>query len=152
MSRYRRTAMWSDMNQRSKDLIESMQLQPHPEGGYYREVYRSTSRVEPLDDRSERTALTAIYFLLTAGQVSRWHRVRSDEVWCYIEGSALELRMSDGDFTVVENIRLGPLADDMHPIHVVPANVWQTARSLGEYTLVSCIVGPGFDFADFEMR
>lgn len=132
-------------------LIGELGLTPHPEGGHYREVHRSTSMVNPRDGRSERAALTTIYFLLRAGEVSRWHRVLSDEAWHFLQGSPLELYEADPDFTDVATRTLGPCGDSARPIHVVEAGRWQAARSTGAYTLVACTVGPGFDFSDFAM-
>jgi predicted cupin superfamily sugar epimerase len=139
------------MDMRVSELINSLGLAPHPEGGHYREIYRSPSRVRPLDGRPERAALTTIYFLLAQGEVSRWHRVGSDEVWHWYEGAPLELFTADDHFTTVSMRRLGPADDETQPVAVVPAMVWQAARSIGTYTLVGCTVGPGFDFEDFEM-
>ena len=137
---------------RVSELLRELNLSPHPEGGYYRELWRSRLDVAPGDGRGARSALTLIYFLLPAGAVSRWHRVRSDEVWHWCEGAPLELLQLSADGPRIERFMLGPLDDDQQPVHLVPADTWQAARSLGEYTLVSCSVGPGFDFADFEMR
>jgi predicted cupin superfamily sugar epimerase len=139
------------MDDRAADLIASLGLVPHPEGGYFREVYRSPCRVQPLDERSERVALTTIYFLLPAGDASRWHRVASDEMWHYCEGGALELFTADADFNEVTHSLLGPIEEGMQPVHVVSARSWQAARSTGAYTLMGCTVGPGFEFADFEL-
>ena len=139
------------MNARATQLIQDLGLLLHPEGGYYREIHRSVSRVRPLDGRPERSAMTTIYFLLVAGQVSRWHRVRSDEVWHHYEGDPVALQIMSDDFERNGTARLGPLASSVCPVQVVPSNCWQTARSLGAYSLVGCSVGPGFDFADFAL-
>jgi uncharacterized protein len=139
------------MDDRATRLIASLALAPHPEGGYFREVYRSPSRVRPADARSERTALTTIYFLLPGGTVSRWHRVASDEVWHYYEGDPVDLFTADAGFERVERHTLGPAGDAASPVHVVPARIWQAARSTGAYSLAGCTVGPGFEFSDFEM-
>jgi len=136
---------------RAANLIDTLNLTPHPEGGYFREVYRSAARVQPADGRAARLALTTIYFLLVAGQVSRWHRVASDEVWHYYEGGPLELFVADAGLNGVSRRRLGPVGDNTEPVHVVLAGEWQAARSMGPYTLVGCTVGPGFEFADFQM-
>jgi len=122
------------------NLIEALDLQPHPEGGYYRQVYKSPRFVTP-----DRSAVTAIYFLLTAGQFSRWHRVRSDEIWIHLEGAPLTLRLFDG--MSASSVALS----SSDRIAAVPADVWQAAELDGDYTLVSCIVAPGFEFEDFEM-
>lgn len=140
------------MHPRAAQLIASLDLVAHPEGGYYGEVYRSAMRVRPLDDdRPERPALTTIYFLLVEGGVSRWHRVASDEVWHFYEGDPLELWSAPRGFSAAERHLLGPVDDGVQPVHVVRAHEWQAARSTGAYTLVGCTVGPGFEFADFEM-
>jgi predicted cupin superfamily sugar epimerase len=142
---------------RAQELIDTLNLQPHPEGGWFREVFRSTAQVMPADGRPARQALTTIYFLLEAHQHSRWHRVASDEVWIYLEGAPLALWTSDGALrTPPVHLRLGPV--DVHgtrPQHTVPAGQWQAARPIvsqatDDYTLVSCTVGPGFDFSDFS--
>ena len=124
---------------------------PHPEGGYYREIWRSGLGVEPVDVRGGRAALTSIYFLLPAGAISRWHRVRSDEIWHHYEGAPLELLMVPRDELRLERHRLGPFAPGQEPVRCVPATWWQAARSLGAYSLVGCTVGPGFEFSDFEL-
>ena len=139
------------MEARTAHLIESLGLAPHPEGGHFREVYRSASRVQPQDQRSDRDALTTIYFLLAQGEISRWHRVASDEVWHYYEGDPLELFTMDPDFGHVARHVVGPVGEGVQPVAVVPAGAWQAARTLGAYTLVGCTVAPGFDFADFEL-
>ncbi len=146
------------MNPRVQTLIDSLQLQSHPEGGYYREIFRSDHTVGADLGRAGRKALTTIYFLLEAGQHSRWHRVHSDEVWSHLEGDALELLCFDhlvaGQAPASSQLtvsRLGPYAPGAEPVCVVPAGVWQAARPLGAYTLVGCSVGPGFEFSDFSM-
>jgi predicted cupin superfamily sugar epimerase len=95
--------------------------------------------------------LTVIYFLLPGGAVSRWHRVRSDEVWQHIEGAPLELFELRPDEWRLHRSRLGSDTDQQTALHCVPAGWWQAASSLGSYTLVSCAVAPGFEFADFEL-
>ena len=118
-------------------LIALLDLKPHPEGGYFRETFR---------DGAGRGHSTAIYFLLKAGEMSRWHRVDATEVWHFYRGAPLELRIGKDIYV------LGPNVDEAQaPQIVVPAHAWQSARSLGEYTLVGCTVAPGFDFAHFEM-
>lgn len=126
------------MDPRPAELIRALGLQPHPEGGSYAEVYRST-------------AVTMIYFLLRHGEKSRWHRVRSDEIWHYYEGSPLELLQLRPDGTDLERISLGPLSETQRPVHCVPADHWQAACSRGAYTLVGCTVAPAFEFARFAM-
>ena len=139
------------MNARAAELIERLHLRPHPEGGFYAEVHRSSSTVDALDGRSRRAALTSIYFLLPAGAISRWHRVLSDEVWCHLEGASIELHLLEAAQPSAHTIALGPVSASTAPQHTVPAGVWQAARSRGDYSLAACMVAPGFDFADFAL-
>lgn len=120
-------------------LIKLLKLAPHPEGGYFRETFRDGGP-------AGRSHSTAIFFLLTAGEVSRWHRVDAAEVWHFYRGAPLELRIGKQVYV------LGPDIDEAQaPQIVVPANEWQSARSLGAYTLVGCTVAPGFEFDHFEI-
>ena len=139
------------MDPRAAELIEKLGLVPHPEGGYYREIYRSVDQVNPSDGRGSRAVLTTIYFLLNAGEQSRWHQVDSDEVWHLYEGGPLELSEMDASGGDLVQRQLTRVGDDGAPVHTVAARNWQAARSLGSYTLVGCTVAPGFDFADFRM-
>jgi predicted cupin superfamily sugar epimerase len=139
------------MDPRAAELVRILELRPHPEGGYYREIWRSPLAVEPADGRGRRAALTAIYFLLPAGAVSRWHRVRSDELWQHCEGAPLALLQVPSDGWQLHRVRLGPYPPEQTPSHCVPAGCWQAAHSLGSYTFVSCTVAPGFEFTDFEL-
>lgn len=143
---------------RARQLIDTLDLQPHPEGGWYREVFRAPSLVRSEDGRAARSALTSIYFLLEAGQLSRWHRVRSDELWIHLEGAPVILWTLDAGLrTVPAHARLGPVdAHGTRPQHVVPAGQWQAAEPLPTYTthdysLVACAVAPGFAFEDFSL-
>jgi predicted cupin superfamily sugar epimerase len=122
------------------DFIESLGLQPHPEGGHYAETWRGPDRGDG------RATGTAIYFLLLAGERSHWHRVDADEIWLYHLGAPLRLSIAGTDVDVHEQ-----LLDPDHPQVRVPAGAWQSAEPTGEFTLVSCIVVPGFDFAGFEL-
>ena len=137
--------------ERAAVLITELGLIPHPEGGYYGEVYRSETLVQPADGRGPRAALTTIYFLLTGETVSRWHRVLSDEVWHFYEGVPLDLWLASPTGDTVHQHRLGPLDGAQQPVRTVPGGWWQAARSTGTYTLVGCTVGPGFDFSDFAL-
>lgn len=136
---------------RAAHLIAVLQLEPHPEGGYFRRIFRSDAQVTPLDNRPDRSALTTIYYLLPTGERSCWHRVSSDEVWHFIEGSPLELMCAEENFPAVNLHLLGPLEEERQPVRIVPRNQWQAARSTGPFTLAGCTVGPGFEFSDFEM-
>lgn len=128
------------------EIIAALELQPHPEGGHYRETYRHA----PAD--GGRGAMTAIYYLLGVGEVSAWHRVNdADEIWHYYAGAPLALTLSPNGHDA-EAYRLGPdLTQAQKPQVVVPAGCWQTAESLGAWTLVGCTVGPAFSFDGFEM-
>lgn len=140
------------MHPRATELIVALRLEPHPEGGFYRQVYRSALPVARTPDAASRTALTTIFFLLHADDVSRWHAVSSDEAWHFYEGAPLELFTADAAFTHTEKHLLGPVSPGgSSPVHVVAAGDWQAARTTGAYTLVGCTVGPGFEFADFTM-
>jgi predicted cupin superfamily sugar epimerase len=136
---------------RAQELIDRLGLERHPEGGHFAQIFRSADSVSPSDGRAQRRAMTTIYFLLTAGEHSRWHRVVSDEAWHFYEGAPLELRELTPDLGALRMHRLGPYDDTHAPVHVVPAGYWQAARSTGGYTLVGCTVGPGFEFDDFTM-
>jgi len=136
---------------RVQELIQQLGLVPHPEGGFFRRVFLSSRRVLPQDGRPERLALTSIYFLLVRGNPSRWHRVASDEAWHFYEGSPVELLWIDPGFRAVHRRRLGPVGPGVRPVVVIPAGAWQAAYTLGDYTLVGCTVGPGFDYQDFTL-
>lgn len=123
-------------------LVQALRLEPHPEGGWYRQTWAG-----PL--RDGRSSGTAILFLLAAGERSHWHRVDADEIWLWHAGAPLILSMG---VELAADIRLGPdVLGGEAPQAVVPAGHWQAARSTGEYTLVSCTVSPGFRFEGFEL-
>jgi predicted cupin superfamily sugar epimerase len=126
-------------------VVAALGLQRHPEGGWFAETFR-----DPAPDG--RSHSTAIYFLLAEGEQSAWHRVRhAAEVWHHYAGAALELEISP-DLASKQRLVLGTdLAGGERPQHIVPANWWQRARSLGAWTLVGCTVAPGFEFEHFEM-
>ena len=127
------------------DIVARLELQPHPEGGHYREMFR-----DPRCDADGRSRSTAIYFLLARDERSHWHRIDAVEIWHYYAGSALVLRIADGDDQRI--VRLGPdLAAGEVPQAIVPAHAWQAAESTGDWTLAGCTVAPGFDFAKFEL-
>ena len=139
------------MDARARELIETLRLERHPEGGYFREIFRSVEQLTPPDGRGRRAALTTIYFLLTSDDQSRWHQVDSDEVWHLYEGGPLELfEMSAAGDDLTRHV-LARVGDGGAPVHTVVGRNWQAARSLGSYTLLGCTVGPGFDYKDFRM-
>lgn len=125
----------------AEQVIAALALQPHPEGGHYAETYRHAPA------NGGRGAMTAIYYLLREGEVSAWHRVNdADEIWHYYAGAPLQLMCGK------ERLVLGSdLASGERPQAVIPQGIWQSARSLGAWTLVGCTVGPAFEFAGFEM-
>ena len=127
------------------DIIARLELQPHPEGGHYRETFRDTRL-----DGNGRSLSTAIYFLLARGERSHWHRIDAEEIWHYYAGSALILQIADDGGR--RTVRLGPdLAAGEIPQAIAPAHAWQAAESTGDWTLAGCTVAPGFDFAKFEL-
>ena len=160
---------------RAAELVRALDLVPHPEGGHFRETFRSATRIAAA--RGPRSALTHIWFLLTAGERSRWHRLASDEIWQFHEGDPLELLTIAPATGAVERRLLGPsgaagggrpvsptgpaprapragsatAGRPALPVLSVPAGTWQAARPAGAYTLVSCVVAPGFEYADFEL-
>ncbi|MEZ6024487.1 MAG: cupin domain-containing protein [Hyphomonadaceae bacterium] len=127
-------------------LIETLQLQRHPEGGWYRETWRSATRV------GERAIGTAIYFLLEPGQSSAWHRVDADEFWLWHAGAPLALRIAGAEGADARRVALGPdVLGGQHPQALIPAGHWQATRAEAGWALVSCIVAPGFEFSGFAM-
>ena len=137
-------------------LVEQLRLRQHPEGGWFRETWRAAPTWQPDGYPGPRSAATGIYFLLTPGEESAWHRVRSDEVWLWHCGGPL-LMFDGGDGDVPSGrpraVTVGAdLAGGEVPQHVIPAGHWQSARPAGDAeVLVSCVVAPGFDFADFTL-
>lgn len=130
------------------DLIEKLQLKPHPEGGWFREIHRATEKVTT--ERGTRSAMTTIYYLLERAQLSRWHVVQSDEIWHFYSGAPLELIVYDPATHVCKPTLLDAPVQGREPVGIVRAGEWQAARTLGDYSLVGCNVGPGFEFADFQ--
>ena len=126
-------------------LIQQLGLKAHPEGGHYVETFRD----RPPD--GGRGALTCIYYLLQAGEVSAWHRIDATEIWHFASGDPLLLTLS-ANREDSESHRLGPdLGSGEAPHRAVPPGCWQTAESLGDWTLVSCVVAPAFEFEGFEL-
>lgn len=127
-------------------IVAALGLAPHPEGGWYAETWRAET------DAGARPAGTAIYFLLKQGERSHWHRVDAAEVWLWHAGAPLLLETAASADGPARPVLLGPgLCRGERPQAVVPARHWQAARTTGAFTLVSCVVAPGFDFAGFEL-
>jgi predicted cupin superfamily sugar epimerase len=130
----------------ASDVIRLLGLKPHPEGGYFRESFRDNQNA--VDGRA---ASTAIYFLLARGERSHWHRMDAVELWHWYAGAPLKLEISEGAGQV-DGVTLGAdLAAGERPQAVVPAHAWQTAQTLGDWTLVGCTAAPGFEFSGFEL-
>ena len=127
-------------------IIKFLQLQPHPEGGWYKQTWKSE------DTLSGRASGTSIYFLLKAGEISHWHKIDSVEIWHYYDGSPLTLRIANEDNNEIATKILGPnLAKLQSPQILVNKNLWQSAETTGDYTLVGCTVSPGFEFSKFTL-
>lgn len=129
----------------AKELIERLSLQPHPEGGWYREMWRAEAR------KGQRPSGTAIYYLLKSGERSHWHRVDAVEIWHYYAGAPLRLSLSEDGAESRDAILGVDLAGGERPQIIVPDGCWQAAESLGDWTLVGCTVSPGFQFEGFEL-
>jgi len=127
----------------AKDIIEQLDLHPHPEGGWYRQTWQA--------DNEGRASGTCIYFLLAAGESSHWHRVDATEIWLFHAGAPMVLSVSADDTGPAQDHLLTPDLNAGAPQIIVPEGNWQAARSTGDYTLVSCTVSPGFQFDGFEM-
>ena len=137
------------MHPRAAELVRLLCLAPHPEGGHYREMFRSSQSVSNAAHTAPRAALTSIDFLLCEGEFSAWHRVRSDEVWHLLEGAPLRLWLLSPTLDWLEFVDLSAVAGGAAPRHVVPADWWQAAEPLGAFSYVGATVAPGFEFADF---
>ena len=140
--------------------MATLGLLPHPEGGYYREVFRDEITVLRSDpsgssDNCRRSAVTLIHFLVVGDRPTSWHRVASTEIWHHAGGAPLwlEIEEAEGDPPAGRSLLLGnPLARPAPEVGIVPAGAWQRARSAGEYSLATCTVAPGFEFEDFQLR
>lgn len=128
----------------AEEIIETLELQPHPEGGHYRETW--------VADNDGRATGTCIYFLLQGGEANRWHRVDATEIWHFYAGDPLILRLSATDTGPAEQHLLGPdLAAGQRPQVIIPQHHWQRAECTGAFTLVGCTVSPGFRFDGFTL-
>lgn len=138
------------MSENVQEIVEQLNLSTHPEGGYYREVYRSSENIR-LGNGESRSAGTGIYFLLPTGVCTNWHRVSSDELWHFYDGDRLVLEMIDVEGNFSRQFLYDELTGKGNFQQLIPRNCWQRAYSTGDYTLVGCTVAPGFEFDDFEM-
>jgi hypothetical protein len=125
------------------EIIRTLELRPHPEGGHYRETWVAENEGRPTG--------TCIYFLLKAGESSHWHRVDATEIWLYHAGAPLVLSMAATEVGPAQDHLLTPDLSKGRPQIIVPENHWQAARSTGDFTLVSCTVSPGFRFEGFTL-
>lgn len=130
--------------------IDKLNLIPHPEGGFFREVYRSEDKVfidKPYN--SYRVYSTSIYFMLTKYSFSHFHKLASDETWHFYDGAAINLHLIDENGNYY-TFSLG-LDDNSFPQYTIPKNTWFAAETTGNYSLIGCTVAPGFEFDDFEL-
>lgn len=145
------------MSQEINQLVESLQLLPHPEGGFYKEVYRSETMIPKaalLDNFSgDRSYCTSIYFLLTSENFSAFHRIKQDEIWHFYGGSSLSVHVIDASGAYVEHKVGMDFNNGEQPQLVVPAGCWfaSSVSKKDSYAFVGCTVAPGFDFDDFEL-
>jgi predicted cupin superfamily sugar epimerase len=132
----------------ARELADTLGLQRHPEGGFFRETFRSELSVTPPGWPGPRSFATSILYLLAPGECSVWHRVRGEELWLWQGGGPMRLRVDDDEHVV------GPEPAAGHELQVlVPGRAWQSAApDRDEWSLVACVVAPGFDFTDFEFR
>jgi len=129
----------------AQEIIDQLQLVPHPEGGHYREIFRAPS------ENGARSAMTAIYYLLQANEPTAWHKVDATEAWHFYDGAPVLLSLLPYDGIDVD-LHLGlDLAAGQRPLVTIPPHAWQRAQTLGDWTLVGCTVAPGFEFSGFEM-
>ena len=134
-------------NQKNIEIINKFKLIPHPEGGWFREIFRSKNSLIRKDGQ-KRNFITGIYYLIEKGSKSSWHRVKdADEIWIFLRGDPVVLWSIDDKNKEIKKLIL----DTDNPMEMIPAGYWQAAKSNGEFSLVSCCVGPGFDFRDFEL-
>ncbi|MEM1370770.1 MAG: cupin domain-containing protein [Pseudomonadota bacterium] len=144
----------------AEEIIALLDLQPHPEGGFFRETFRDdlanagsalSGEQANSNGQADRAMSTAIYFLLTAEKGSHWHRVDAVEMWHWYAGAPLELGLAEPSQPERTVVLGADLAAGERPQAVVPRDVWPRARTLGEYSLVGCTVAPGFSFDGFEL-
>ncbi|MGB0166607.1 MAG: cupin domain-containing protein [Luteibaculum sp.] len=141
-----------------KELVKRFELEPHPEGGFFKESYRSsqlvnTSGLANFPEEQQRNVSTGIYFLLTAANFSAFHKIRSDEMWHFYAGDPLEIIVIDPNTEILKTKLLGSPSQGLTPQLTVAANCWFASKvhQGGDYSFVGCTVAPGFDFKDFEL-
>ncbi len=132
------------------DIINTLNLEPHPEGGFYKEMHRSEIRIEDLKSTSSKRAHTSIYYLLSGSDFSAWHRIKSDETWYFHLGCDVLIYFFDQS-KVLQTTQMGMTSKHLQT--TIPAHTWFAAKPLSEndFSLVSCAVAPGFEFDDFEI-
>ncbi|WP_328670345.1 cupin domain-containing protein [Streptomyces sp. NBC_00322] len=144
------------MTDTTSPLVPLLGLEPHIEGGWFKETWRTAGSTTPRGYPGPRAYATGIYFLLHPGESSRWHRVRSDELWLWHRGGPLRLRFGGTDEkpSETQSLTLGPgVESGEQPQLLIPAGTWQAAEPVGdEPVLVTCIVAPGFHYEDFELE
>lgn len=134
-----------------EEWVRSLDMTAHPEGGWFKETYRSKNEFIPSEIGKSRNYSTSIVFLLGTDDVSHFHKIKSDELWCYHAGSACVIHTINSD-GVVKSVKLGTNIEQGEQLqYVVPAGVIFGSESSGEYSLVGCVVSPGFDFQDFKL-
>ena len=136
------------MDLTADEIVHILKLQPHPEGGAFRETYRSPILAQT---DAPHSVCTAIYFLIRKDKATAWHRVKNDEIYHFYYGAPVELSLIDTSGKLSKHILGTDVKNGERPQIIIPANDWQSARSLGEYSLFGCTVSPGFDFNDFEL-
>jgi len=137
-----------------KNIVEQLNMLPHPEGGYYKEEYRSKGIISNLPNFSgDRNYCTSIYFLLTSANFSGFHRIKQDEIWHFYSGSPLAVHVIDLDGNYTKHIIGMNIENNQFPQLTVPANCWfaSSVENEDSYSFVGCTVAPGFDFNDFEL-
>lgn len=135
------------MQHHIQNIIKKYNLIPHPEGGYYREIFRSKTQITSPAVNKKRTTATHIYFFLLEKQISKFHKVVHDEIWSFYQGDALKVIIFEGE-TAKETI-IGHRQKDGYTV-IIPGGCYQAAESIGEYSLVGCTVAPGFEFEDMS--
>jgi predicted cupin superfamily sugar epimerase len=138
------------MHPRATELLRLLALEPHVEGGHYRRIYESATKIAFGNEARSRATATSIYYLLAACEISRWHSVDADELWHWYEGESIELLRFDPRDGQLTRHKLGPVSHDSAPVFVVPAGCWQAARPLGAYALTGGTVAPGYEWRGFS--